>query len=229
MRWATRRDWADATRRVGLAATVVASAHWGCAGDVQRDAATASHQGAEPEREAGTTTHEDDDDDGGAASSMDSEPRPDGNLPQTVSEDAGAAADAALSTTSLDASPDASDGSSALSDSGDPRVCTFTFTQGLSGESVTCRLAPETARACEAAIRCMCEAGVTPQGPRDSDLQRCVDRWLVPRGGLTLADFCRTANAADVVSVASALKDLARAYQGTLVASSACEQVRANY
>jgi hypothetical protein len=75
----------------------------------------------------------------------------------------------------------------------------------------------------------MCEAGVAPQGPRDSDLQRCVDRWLIPRGGLTLADFCRTASALDAVSVASALKDLARAYQGNLVASSACEQIRANY
>jgi hypothetical protein len=231
MQQAPRQDWADTTRRGALAVVVFAIAHWGCAADVRHDAAAPTHQSAQSEVEAGTIAH-DEDDDGGAASSTSSESEPDG-VPPTVSEDASApgvpAADAAVSAASLDASADISDASSAPSDSGDPRVCTFTFTQGQSGESVTCRLAPETVRACEAAIRCMCEAGVAPLGPRDSDVQRCVDRWLIPRGGLTLVDFCRTASAPDVVSVARALKDLALAYQGKLVASSACEQVRATY
>ncbi len=224
-------------RRIGIADTLFVWLLCACAGDGRHDSTSrpqvsraSGAPDAKTDTEAAPIMPESD---GPAAPPpMRNEPAR-ADEPTPAENDAGSSRqqerDASLGTPKLDAGAGDAGASIAPVDASDGRTCSFTFTQGLSGESVTCRLTSDARRTCEAAIRCMCEGGVAPQGPRDTDLQRCVDRWLIPRGGLTLADFCRVGDATPAVSLAKALNDLALAYKGALVASPACEQLPATY
>lgn len=105
-------------------------------------------------------------------------------------------------------------------------VCRFEYT-GESSTRATCVLAAATELPCREAARCLCEAGALTGG---SDVDGCVDAWVIPRGGITFSDFCTQSPQPPIRNLAEALNGFASAHGHTVNSVTVgCEAAAGNY
>lgn len=122
-----------------------------------------------------------------------------------------------------------------MPDSGDPaEPCTISIT--ADGETWTGSIPADTRLGCDAFADVLCDYAVRDGEPEGWTRQRCVDGLLIPRGAITLADFCLLPGFAplpsvsDIVAEAEALTDgggLTPADDRAFDASPACERIPA--
>jgi hypothetical protein len=102
--------------------------------------------------------------------------------------------------------------------------CNFTYSEPPNTLWVSCGLTLPVDEPCRAAVTCLCSSDALPPG--SSDVQGCVDSWLVPRGAVTFADFCAPDAASATFSLGDALRGLA-ATRGAQLTTANCEDVPA--
>lgn len=111
----------------------------------------------------------------------------------TAACDPGAASEEALDAAPRDtALPDTSDTSSPAA------TCALDITT-QDGDATRCLIDPATMLGCEALAACLCNASDVPP----EQLEGCIDSMIIPRGAITLADYCILSGSPNPQSLAS--------------------------
>lgn len=110
---------------------------------------------------------------------------------QTIVEDSGVTLDSTTADTQAEVADLAADNLDASEEIVEPSLefCQVGITDPVTGGVFECVLEPRTMLGCEDLARCVCEAWEA-FSPGPVDIETCIFSMVVPRGAITLADFC---------------------------------------